>query len=205
MRSVVLIHVILRRYYQLKLLLDYIYTGEIQASKLVMEEFEMILKELGILGTHSYTVVEESWTKNVDCVSLELEAQISKDGISECDTKESKDEDDAQFITTLEFVEEEGSFVELAEDSDEEIPSHSTSKSSNGKLMCDICGETMTTKEELRNHIQIHSSKRPYVCPICQKSFRHLNVLKTHSRVHTGEKPFTCTTCNRSFAHKSTL
>lgn len=44
---------------ELELLLDYIYTGEIHASRGLMEEFELCLKELGILGTHSLVCTEE--------------------------------------------------------------------------------------------------------------------------------------------------
>ncbi len=44
---------------ELELLLDYIYTGEIHASRSLMEEFELCLKELGILGTHSLVCTDE--------------------------------------------------------------------------------------------------------------------------------------------------
>lgn len=60
-QSALLLHriFIVSRQSQLKLLLDYVYTGEICASKTMMEEFEYCLKEMGILGTHSLACSNE--------------------------------------------------------------------------------------------------------------------------------------------------
>ncbi len=191
-----------------------------------MEEFEKVLKELGILGTHSYIVedneapkIEEGKLTQELCASQcnqtqsffkVQDATMSENMNTDIEVKASQSSKEQ--MTTLEFVEENGSFIEVDHVHEGSFEVEATSsvagevkKVKSTSFSCDICGLSTNTKEELRIHIQVHSSKRPYVCPICQKSFRHLNVLKTHSRVHTGEKPFTCPTCNRSFAHKSTL
>uniref|UniRef100_A0A0P4Y3Z1 Zinc finger protein 227 n=1 Tax=Daphnia magna TaxID=35525 RepID=A0A0P4Y3Z1_9CRUS len=170
---------------QLKLLLDYIYTGEICASQVLMEEFEFCLKELGILGTHSLVCSNEIITTKPAAATL-----FPNSALSPCDLQNSS------IPTNLpsKHIASENTTLQL------ESRKKKASSSNPSDSESEIFEEEM---ESCSN--KIISSDRPYVCPVCQKSFRHLNVLRTHSRVHTGEKPFSCKTCNRAFSHKSTL
>jgi len=201
---------------QLKLLLDYIYTGEIQASRAMMDEFEDCLKDLRILGTHSYVSVDaESAEENLSAFKESIstdydvsESEVQENPLEKCTVKNKVNKNKKVVLTqNIVKVEEEEIYVELPEEfnEDEATTSKWEEVYAVPSLDCDVCNITCESYEELRKHQQTHTDKRPYVCPICQKSFRHLNVLKTHSRVHTGEKPFKCDTCNRAFAHKSTL
>ncbi len=176
------------RHTQLTLLLDYIYTGEIHASKYLMEEFELCLKELGILGTHAYvysdkncglneaelpnslkqkrSFLKESATQLTPQIECEGEVACGSTGMAECTQNFTSDSSDSE-----------------NQASEEEMACESKHGS---KFKCSICHEDLPSKNELKAHFKSHSSERPYVCPVCQKSFRHLNVLRTHSRVHTG-------------------
>ncbi|XP_057371953.1 zinc finger protein ZFP2-like [Daphnia carinata] len=167
----------------LKLLLDYIYSGEICASHALMEEFEFCLKELGILGTHSLVCSDEIIT------TKPAEAILFKNSVQQpFDLQNSP----IQTNLTSKDIASENTMV--LESRKKKTPSNQSDSEN------DISEEQV---ESCAN--KTISGDRPYVCPVCQKSFRHLNVLRTHSRVHTGEKPFSCSTCNRAFSHKSTL
>lgn len=170
---------------QLKLLLDYIYTGEICASQVLMEEFEFCLKELGILGTHSLVCSNEIITTKPAAATL-----FPNSALSPCDLQNSS----IPANLPSKHIASENTTLQL------ESRKKKASSSNPSDSESEIFEEEM---ESCSN--KIISSDRPYVCPVCQKSFRHLNVLRTHSRVHTGEKPFSCKTCNRAFSHKSTL
>jgi len=194
--------ILLYRYSQLKLLLDYIYTGEIQASRAMMDEFEDCLKDLGILGTHSYVSVEaESVQDNLSNFEEGakadyevLDSETREDATENCDMKNKVNKNKKVDFIKESVKVEEAIFVEVPEEckEDEATTSKWEEVYALTSLDCDVCNVTCESYEELRKHKQTHSDKRPYVCPVCQKSFRHLNVLKTHSRVHTGEKPFKC-------------
>ena len=72
----------------MKLLLEYIYTGEITATRSVMEEFENCLKDLGILGTHSYTSSNPEQSED----SVLRENAISDYEITELKSQEEGDD-----------------------------------------------------------------------------------------------------------------
>jgi hypothetical protein len=75
---------------ELELLLDYIYTGEIRASRGLMEEFELCLKELGILGTHSLVCTEEiAPLKPTDMPPIQSASSIQDPTQSKTSTQEN--------------------------------------------------------------------------------------------------------------------
>ena len=170
-------------------MLDYIYTGEIQASRAMMDEFENCLKDLGILGTHSYVSMEvDSVAENTECDSP-LNESNEVDGLEDHPLDDSDNPETVNQKKTKVKV-DDGACDE--EPRQKESTSHFLEVYTANTLNCDVCSVMCESYEELRKHRNTHNDKRPYVCPICQKSFRHLNVLKTHQRVHTGEKPFKC-------------
>lgn len=61
------------------------------------------------------------------------------------------------------------------------------------KVICDICGKTMTNKDVLKTHkISTHSELDPsaYVpCPVCQKKFKFRSLMLEHNKlVHEKSK-----------------
>lgn len=168
----------------------------------MMDEFEDCLKDLGILGTHSYVSVEaESVEENLSTFEESnriyhevLDSEIQEDTLEHSTTNNKVNKIKKVGSIKQSVKVEEAMYVEVPEESKEDEATSSKWQEvySVTSLDCDVCNLAFESYEELREHKQTHTDKRPYVCPICQKSFRHLNVLKTHSRVHTGEKPFKC-------------
>lgn len=155
-----------------------------------MEEFELCLKELGILGTHAYVYSD----KNCGLHEVELPNSLKQKSsfLQESTTQlnpqiECEGEVACGSTTMAECTQ---NFTSDASDSEnaisEEEMAMSCESKDGSKFRCSICHEDLPSKNELKAHFKSHSSERPYVCPVCQKSFRHLNVLRTHSRVHTG-------------------
>ena len=188
-----------------------------------MDEFELCLKEFGILGTHAFVGDGKANTVAVDLLQASNTLTETTSFYQEITPNEQ-----IACGSTKQII---GSTQNLTSDpSDSENAASEEDMSSESKdgqqFVCSVCHENLPSKNEMKAHLKSHSSERPYVCPVCQKSFRHLNVLRTHSRVHTGvvvyffflhyslfecstyfvgEKPFSCSTCNRAFSHKSTL
>lgn len=187
------VNYLISRNTQLKLLLEYIYTGEICASKGLMQEFELCLKELGILGTHSYTSLDGKLEKHASCVPQSLksvETSISNPNtlIQETSLNHQMTPHENHQLLEQNHSTSEPSDSENAL-SEEEMNSSTEKLSRSGKRSCSICNQHFSSINELKIHLKdshSRSSERPYVCPVCQKAFRHLNVLRTHSRVHTG-------------------
>lgn len=167
------------------MLLDYIYTGEICASKGLMQEFEICLKELGILGTHSYTFLSkssESQDFNVIQPSNPVEFSSSHNSIVE-EVIACGSQSQLMNNTTHSLTSESCDMENAISEEEDFIPTEPFEKY--------VCKQKYLNKKQLKSPLESHSqqpTERPYVCPICQKSFRHLNVLRTHSRVHTGNQ-----------------
>ena len=103
-----------------------------------MDEFEMCLKELGILGTHSYIPVRET-VKDSFNLELGLDPSASLQAVAECgeesaeidvseiaslmdtslvcatEAQEDEEEtDDSQHLTTIQFV-QDSNFIKITE------------------------------------------------------------------------------------------
>lgn len=73
------------------------------------------------------------------------------------------------------------------------------------KLVCEICGKSMTTRKDLRRHqVAQHSKEKPFRCPQCPRCYAAKESLKNHLRTHTGEKPYVCA-CGKAFYKSNVL
>lgn len=81
-------------------------------------------------------------------------------------------------------------------------------KNADKSFICDICGQTLTTKGNLKLHkLAIHEGikikkKRikhgPRFCELCGKTVSH-DLFKTHMNIHNNIKPYKCKYCEKAF------
>lgn len=152
-----------------------------------MGEFELCLKELGILGTHSYVDLDGKAMSSDSLPTLQTSQMNTVSATEQVNSNQQIVSGSAcQLPSNMTNFMSEPSDLEnvLSED---DVDDKSLERLLNNSMSCSVCNEDYSNRNELKAHMKSHtSSERPYVCPICQKSFRHLNVLRTHSRVHTG-------------------
>ncbi|KAI9579391.1 hypothetical protein GQX74_004863 [Glossina fuscipes] len=70
-------------------------------------------------------------------------------------------------------------------------------------LLCDICGNTFSTRFLLNIHLRTHRQEKPHECELCLKRFTTACYLQAHMRVHIGEKNFDCRFCRRRSTDRS--
>lgn len=79
----------------------------------------------------------------------------------------------------------------------------------NLKLMCDICGDRLSSlsslKEHKLTHNQSYGSERSHVCEICGKSYLTLRNLREHMRTHTKLRRYVCSICGKNVSSKKVL
>lgn len=73
------------------------------------------------------------------------------------------------------------------------------------RLICHVCGKSLSTKYSLKVHLTLHTGDRPHACTQCGKRFVNKTNLQIHQNIHTGEKPYVCTFCPKSFSDPSPL
>nr|XP_033773282.1 zinc finger protein Aiolos isoform X1 [Geotrypetes seraphini] len=80
-----------------------------------------------------------------------------------------------------------------------------SSRTSNGKLNCEVCGLACISLNVLMVHKRSHTGERPFQCNQCGASFTQKGNLLRHGKLHTGEKPFKCHLCSYACQRRDAL
>ena len=70
---------------------------------------------------------------------------------------------------------------------------------------CEVCTLTFKDTDSLRRHVKTHDPENVHLCDICGKIFSRREHLKNHKYLHTSSNPFTCQTCNKQFSRSDHL
>ena len=74
-----------------------------------------------------------------------------------------------------------------------------------GKLKCDLCEKSLTTRQALKRHLLVHLGLTPHVCDECGKKFRTRSELNHHKAIHSGTSNYICQYCGDTFLLKNNL
>ena len=56
--------------------------------------------------------------------------------------------------------------------------------STEGELICLICGKRSTVRQNIRNHVETHIEGIVFTCDICMKPYKTRNSLNVHKSLH---------------------
>lgn len=73
------------------------------------------------------------------------------------------------------------------------------------RVVCDICGRTLSTTTALRRHKLQHGDARPAVCDVCGAGFIDNVSLVIHKETHRPDMPHVCHICGKGFKARSYL
>ena len=172
----------------LKLVINFIYHGEVNVPQEELEEFLAVAKNLKILGLteslgnkdipveEKLLTENEHTSRNLDTGSWALDN--SNEGLFPEDSFDL--DSSAPLVPSKQEV--EGDYDESGLDNynvqEEEIMGKE-----NGVWRCKQCGKTAKMKHHIRSHIETHIEGVSYSCNICAKSFRSRSSLQVHTSV----------------------
>ncbi|CAG0906085.1 unnamed protein product [Cyprideis torosa] len=81
------------------------------------------------------------------------------------------------------------------------------------RLICGVCGKSLSTKQRLQSHEFTHTGEKPFGCRRTpeRRAFPaefvedHSHREHTHKLIHVGEKPFACRIFGKTVADRSAL
>jgi len=172
----------------LKLLLKFIYHGEVNVPQEELEDFLAVAKNLKILGLSDSTknkdnsVDEKLLTEN-EHVTGHLETSSftmdnSNEGLFPDDSFDLSSND--LLVPSKKELEgdEEDSRIDKYNMREEEIMERE-----DGVWRCKQCGKTSRMKHHIRSHVETHIEGVSYPCNYCAKQFRSRSSLQVHVSV----------------------
>jgi len=156
-------------YKDLKLIMDYIYQGEVQLYENEINYFLSVAQKLKIEGLQTNSSDYPSKTTMKDCLNKE-ESQ------SEIFTNKNE--------IAINTINDEVSQNETLNETSVQVIEELMVKVENG-WSCKHCGKIFTLKGVLKRHVEIHTEGLVIICDICNESFKTRNLLKNHKyRTH---------------------
>ena len=173
----------------LKLLMSYIYHGEVEVNREDLEDFLDMAGELKIKGLitdksystfteaprskSQYTSEQPSYKTNADAIISEKLVQLKTDCI------DSNLEEKSLLLvdTSTDSAQTNKTFGNL----DDTINSMLENLGEPGKYACKVCGKTSDQKQKVVNHIEgNHIQGASHICNKCTKSYKTRESLRIH-------------------------
>lgn len=80
-----------------------------------------------------------------------------------------------------------------------------TSKSSNDKMVCEICNYVAPYPSALSCHLRTHTKEHSFSCELCAKTFSKISALNKHKFLHSDDAQFGCDVCGKQYTFKTSL
>ena len=174
---------------ELKLILDYIYLGEVQIFQDDLDSFLHKAQKLKLEGLQAVeneilnpSFIEEDESKEMLHHPGEDNILTSNEKIQNSKKRKScsvKNEDKVYPV--------QKSAIEVENNSEVESKFHELVETEDGVYKCTVCAKTMTHRFSMRRHIETHMSGLSYNCNFCDKTFRssrsydrHRNNIECH-------------------------
>ena len=209
---------------EMKLLLHFLYEGEVSMHQEQVQEFMNILREMGVDGTslsNNEEVKEEigintsdligddeQVINEVDVEQIELETKVQKEGdiIKETDLIGDSD----QVINEVDVEKSELETKDQKEGykiKESNIGVHDYKRISKitQNHVCQHCSFTFTLKKHLFGHIDNEHEGLKYSCTECEYSSEKLDNLKYHEGMVHENISYSCNLCNYKHSRKYKL
>ena len=175
--------------YQMRLVLDFLYLGEVEVPESELGQFLSTAGELKIRGLTKYAgglgnmaelKTSDSGEHSKQTLTEHEDATpIEETGKERPELEMVTAEDDHHYVTE--------NFIEVNAELDQKI--EDILVKTNGVWTCRVCGKFANHKSKLKQHVETHIDGFSHPCGICGKSYRSRNVLRMHlSRDHRNKK-----------------
>ena len=173
--------------YQVRLVLDFLYLGEVEVPEAELSHFLTTAGELKIRGLTKYAGGLGSISGcKPEHAHFQQNALVTE---KEDPAEQYETENESQEMITVEddphYVAE--NFIEVNAELDQKI--EDILVKTEGVWTCRVCGKSANHKSKLKQHVETHIDGFSHPCGICGKSYRSRNVLRMHlSRDHRNKK-----------------
>ena len=159
---------------ELKLILDYIYLGEVQIFQDGLDSFLQKAQKLKLEGLQAVEdeVLNPSFFKEDE--SNENSQYSEDDNILASNDKiqSSQKRKTSSVKKENKVYPVQKSAIEVEQNSEVESKFQELVETEEGVYKCTVCGKTMTHRFSMKRHIETHMSGLSYNCNLCDKTFR---------------------------------
>ena len=174
--------------YQMRLVLDFLYLGEVEVPESELAQFLSTAGELKVRGLTKYAGGLGNMAEHKTSDSGHLQQIVTEnEDVTEIEETGHEAADNEMITAGEEHQYVAENFIEVNAELDQKI--EDILVKTNGVWTCRVCGKFANHKSKLKQHVETHIDGFSHPCGICGKSYRSRNVLRMHlSRDHRNKK-----------------
>lgn len=174
--------------YQMRLVLDFLYLGEVEVPESELAQFLSTAGELKVRGLTKYAGGLGNMAEHKTSDSGHLQQIVTEnEDVTEIEETGHEAAGNEMIPAREEHQYVAENFIEVNAELDQKI--EDILVKTNGVWTCRVCGKFANHKSKLKQHVETHIDGFSHPCGICGKSYRSRNVLRMHlSRDHRNKK-----------------